>query len=104
MRITGLRPTRSDSDPSTGANTNCVSAYVDARTPNQRPAIVVLPPANSLISSGRMGMMIPIPSTSMKTVMRMKIIAALRPCPRAITPTLTRGNRAAERQSRSRSA
>ena len=61
MRITGRRPTRSDRAPRRGAKRNCIRAYVDARMPNQRPAAGVLPPANSLISSGRMGMINPDP-------------------------------------------
>ena len=63
IRITGRRPKRSDSEPITGEQTNCMPAHMAAIAPFQMPA-EARDPANSSISSGKTGMTRPIAMTS----------------------------------------
>ena len=76
-RMTGRRPYWSDSEPMTGEATNCISAHSATKTPLIQPASA-LEPANSSISAGRTGMMMPIATMSSTAVTRMKAMAALK--------------------------
>lgn len=75
-RITGRRPNRSDSDPMTGEQRNCIPAHSATNSPFHIPA--ALPEPDSVSTScGSTGMTIPIDITSSSAVTNMKAIAAL---------------------------
>ena len=75
-RITGRRPYWSDSEPMIGEATNCMPAHSATKTPLIQPALAS-EPANSSISGGSTGMMMPIAMMSSSAVTRMKAMAAL---------------------------
>ncbi len=77
-RITGLRPKRSESAPSTGEKINCISAQTVPNSPKISAARAVSPPRKPSTSFGSTGMMIPNARTSTTTVMKMKTSAAAR--------------------------
>ncbi len=79
-RITGRRPTRSDSAPSTGANRNCIAAHTVPNTPYSPAALVSLPPSSWMTSFGKTGAMIPSASMSSRTVPKMNQKVARRMC------------------------
>ena len=58
-----------------GAQRNCINEYVAAMIPTYRPAMAVLPPANSLINSGSTGTTMPMPTMSINKVIRMNASA-----------------------------
>ena len=61
-----------------GEQKNCISAHTVANTPNISAARAVSPCRKSWMRRGRIGMMIPIASTSRTTVMKMNAMAAWR--------------------------
>ena len=75
--MTGRRPKRSDSDPITGEQRNCIPAHSATNSPFHKPAALVAPDSCS-ISCGSTGMTMPIDMTSSHAVTRMKKIAAVR--------------------------
>jgi hypothetical protein len=76
--MTGRRPKRSDSEPSTGAAKNCIAAHDVPNQPTVRAESAMSPRRNVLINSGSTGMIIPSASMSSMTVMKMKATAARR--------------------------
>src|SRR2546428_7756997 len=70
-RITGRRPKRSESAPSTGAKKNWIPANTVPNTPCHHAALVALPPVKSSTSLGSTGITIPNASMSSVTVTRM---------------------------------
>ena len=77
MSSTGRRPKRSDSAPSTGENTNCISAQAVPKKPKISAARGVSPPSMLSISLGSTGMTMPSAMTSSSTMAKMKASAAL---------------------------
>ena len=77
-KITGRRPTRSETTPSTGMKKNCMSAKTVPKIPSQAAAREALPPRKLRIKVGSTGTMIPSAIISRETVMRMKTSAAVR--------------------------
>src|SRR3989440_10736998 len=69
--MTGRRPTRSDSAPSTGANTNCIAAHTVPNRPSALAALASLPPSSWMTSLGNPGAMMPSASMSSSTVPKM---------------------------------
>src|SRR5205823_4345076 len=69
--MTGRRPTRSDSAPSTGANTNCIAAHTVPNRPSAPAALASLPPSSWMTSLGNTGAMMPRASMSKSTVPKM---------------------------------
>jgi hypothetical protein len=76
--MTGRRPTRSETTPSTGMKKNCMSAKTVAKIPSHSAARGALPPRKFRINLGRTGMMIPTAIISSATVTRIKIRGARR--------------------------
>src|SRR3569832_376935 len=76
-RITGRRPTLSDSAPMIGWQKNCVTAQVVPDTPTHQPALA-MDPVKLVIRAGHTGMTRPRPMTSSNTVIITKPKAALR--------------------------
>src|SRR6266404_611777 len=76
--MTGRRPKRSESSPSTGEKKNCMEAHVVANSPRYSDARAVLPPTKSEISLGRIGTTTPNDNMSSRTVTKMKPRAACR--------------------------
>src|SRR5947209_11504764 len=69
--MTGRRPTRSESAPSTGANTNCIAAHTVPNRPTMPAPLASLPPSSWMTSLGNTGAMIPSASMSSSTVPKM---------------------------------
>src|SRR3989440_1041540 len=69
--MTGRRPTRSESAPSTGANTNCIAAHTVPNRPSALAALASLPPSSWMTSLGNAGAMMPSASMSKSTVPKM---------------------------------
>src|ERR1051326_3690033 len=78
MRMTGRRPNRSDSAPSTGENRNCISAQTVANSPTNSEARAVSPARKLSISFGKTGITMPSASMSSSTVTKTNAKAALR--------------------------
>ena len=71
-RITGRRPNRSDSEPCTGENRNCMSAQTEPNQPYTSAASAWLPSTKSITRRGRIGTIMPSASMSSSTVTRNK--------------------------------
>jgi hypothetical protein len=67
--MTGRRPKRSESAPSTGENRSCISAHAVPKTPNTSAARAVSPPRKSSTSFGSTGTISPNASQSSTAVM-----------------------------------
>src|ERR1700735_2902945 len=76
--MTGRRPKRSESAPSTGEKRNCIAAHTVANSPTYSAARAVLPCMKSSISFGSTGTIMPSASISRTTVMKMNARAARR--------------------------
>ena len=75
-KITGLLPYLSLKFPKTGAKRNCMKAYKKLSQPPYLEASLTSPLINSSINLGTTGITIPQPVISIRSVMKIKPIAA----------------------------